>query len=364
MTSNQEPSPSRPVVNTESGSVTLVDLATLHGRWQELDRVAKEHAAQAASLHTLANTLWVQRGRVLASSTGRWSAPAELAPLMQEALPLVQEGDADKARLQAIKDEPGVLSKVAHWNESRHLSSDLTKVDAQLDPVLAQLGQKAPDSTLPEADIFRSQAVAAEAQATDHEARAKEASESASTLAAEVKRRSESESAMGFDALLLAAQLQTAGPPRVDSPLVLKRGEQAVMTMSATLARNQTRRQWVGGSSGFSFPIGHTGIRYRVGSYRGHPVEQTSLTRLDTGTLVVSNQRLAFIGQAKSTSAPLQKLLHIECYKDGLAVFREGRETPDFYLVAQPQYALFMINWLLDRAAQAARSAPEVAGPR
>jgi hypothetical protein len=133
---------------------------------------------------------------------------------------------------------------------------------------------------------------------------------------------------------------------------MLKKGEQACLSVAATLARQQTRRQWVGGSQGFSFPIGHTGIRYRVGSFSGHPIEQQSLGRLDTGTLVVTNRRLAFIGSTKSTSVVFAKLLHVECYSDALAIFQEGREKPDFFYVAQPNYVLFFINWFVNQAAR------------
>ena len=138
----------------------------------------------------------------------------------------------------------------------------------------------------------------------------------------------------------------------MESPLILKKGEQACLAAPATLARQQTRRQWVGASQGFSFPIGHTGIRYRVGSFRGHPVEQQLLGKLDSGTLVLSNQRLAFIGSTKSTSVAFAKLLHVECYSDALAVFEEGRENPDYYYVDQPKYVLFFINWFLNQTAQ------------
>ena len=130
----------------------------------------------------------------------------------------------------------------------------------------------------------------------------------------------------------------------------MKRGERACWVAPATLARNQTRTQWVGGSQGVSFPILHTGIRYRVGSYHGHPIQQQFLGKLDSGTLVVTNQRIAFIGAAKSTSIPFAKLLHVECYSDAVAIFLEGRENPDFYLTAQPRYAIFMINWFLNQA--------------
>jgi len=217
--------------------------------------------------------------------------------------------------------------------------------------MLLEMGRQAQEITLAEADVIRSQALAAESQAQQFESLARHASNVAVLDNQEVQLRSDSESEMGFDALYTTAYLQTYGLPNVSSPLVPKRGEQAVVTVPATLARQRTRRSWVGGSSGFSFPIGRTGIRYRVGSFRGHPVEEQFLARIDSGTFVVTNQRVAYVGQAKSTSTALDKLLHVECYQDGLAIFKVGRETPDFYLMQQPKYALFMINWVLNQAA-------------
>jgi hypothetical protein len=202
---------------------------------------------------------------------------------------------------------------------------------------------------LPEADTIRAQAVAAEKETADLNSEAADAESTANGVNEEIQRRADSERELGFDAPYLAAYLKTHGPTPIESPLIMKKGEQACLAVAATLARQQTRRQWVGGSQGFSFPIGHTGIRYRVGSFHGHPIEQQSLGSLDAGTLVVTNQRIAFIGKVKSTSTPFAKLLHVECYSDAVAVFQEGRENPDFYLTAQPKYALFMINWFLSQ---------------
>jgi len=156
---------------------------------------------------------------------------------------------------------------------------------------------------------------------------------------------------MGFDSLYEAAVLQTMGAQVVDSPLVLNNGEQAYLSAPATLARMTTRTHFVGGSSGFSFPIGHTGIRYRVGSFSGEPVHPQSLTKLNAGTLVFTNQRVAYVGQTKSTSVVLNKLLHVEVYNDGISIAREGRENPDFYLVSNPKHVLFLLNWILARRA-------------
>jgi hypothetical protein len=163
----------------------------------------------------------------------------------------------------------------------------------------------------------------------------------------EIRARQQSVKQMGFDALYTAAYLQRFGAPALESPLELKRGESACFSSPATLARIQTRTQYVSASSGFSFPIGHTGIRYRVGSFRGRPVQQQTLTHLDSGSLVVTNQQLAFVGQSKVVAIPLATITHVETYTDAVAVFHEGKENADYFLLAVPKQVVFYINWAL-----------------
>jgi hypothetical protein len=352
-----EPSSDSPaVVMTDGGPVTLTGLGVLRARMDGLQTQVDALATESRSLRSLAEGLWVQRGRVLVERTGNWVATSALADLVSQAAPLEHGVETDDAKLQSLQSGEhhglgGLLGKVGDWNVSRNALADRARLDAQLHPLLLRIGQQAPEVTLPDADSVRAQAVAAESQAQQLESNAAAIQAAASSLKEEVQRRSDSEREMGFDAPYLAASLHADGPQPIQSPLILKRGEQAAMAVSATLARQQTRRQWVGASQGFSFPIGHTGIRYRVGSFRGHPVEQQLLTRLDNGTLVVTNQRLAFIGSTKSTSVAFAKLLHVECYSDALAVFLEGRETADYYYVEQPKYVLFFVNWFLNQTA-------------
>jgi hypothetical protein len=343
------------VVATDGGPVTMVELAGLRARIDSLQNQADSLTTQSSALRSLAQGLWSQRGQVLLERSTAWVATPQVAELIRQAAPLKQAVDADDAKLLSIHGQErggvgGLIGKVGEWGQSRKASADRIRMDAQLHPLLLQIGQIAPEGMLPEADSVRSQAIATELQAQQVAAQAAQAAATANVVKEEVQRRSDAEREMGFDAPYLAASLHTQGPQGVQSPLLLKRGEQACLAVPATLARQQTRRQWVGGSQGFSFPIGHTGIRYRVGSFRGHPLEQQLLGRLDTGTLVVTNQRVAFIGSTKSTSVLLAKLLHVECYSDALAIFLEGREKPDYYYLAQPKYVLFFINWFLNQA--------------
>jgi hypothetical protein len=332
----------------------MLDLAGLRARAQTLQQEAATAAQQTKSMGELADGLWVQAGRTLTARLGQWSPSPQVAALTQQAAALTAKAESDDSELQSIHDKhrggfSGLAGKLGSWNESRKLSSDRQQVESQLRPLLAQIARLSPEAV--EIVSIRSQAIAADEQAQELKERTESLSMDANAAGAELKRRTDAEREMGFDAPYLVAYLKTYGPQELQSPLILKRGELASFVAPATLARQQTRRQWVGGSQGFSFPIGHTGVRYRVGSFHGHPIQQQLLGKLDSGTLVITNQRIAFVGKVKSTSISMAKLLHVECYSDAVAVFQEGRENPDFYLTAQPKYALFMINWILSSGA-------------
>jgi hypothetical protein len=343
------------VIETEGGQVTLLELGALRARVAALESERDKAAREAISLRALAEDQWVQVGTTLVTKRDQWTPSPQGAELLNQAVSLSARVAADDSELETIKAAEhggigGLAGKLGTWNERRRLSNERTNLESQLHPLLSQIARQSSQANLPEIGSIREQALNADAQALDLEQHAASLSAPIALSEEEMKRRSAAEGEMGFDAPYLAAYLQTYGPAQVQSPLILKKGELACVAMPTTLARQQTRSQWVGGSQGFSFPIGHTGIRYRVGSFHGHPIQQQFLGKLDTGTLVVTNQRIAFIGNVKSTSILLTKLLHVESYSDALAIFQEGREKPDFYLTAQPKYAVFMINWFLNRA--------------
>lgn len=343
------------VIDTEGGPVTLIDLAALRARADSLQKESDTAAQEAESLRSLAESLWEQVGEDLIASRDKWTPTPDTTALTEQARSIGDQIAKDDAELESRHAmEHGGLSglafKVGSWNETRRLSDERSHLDSQRLTLLAQIARLNSQVPLEEKGPIRDQAVAAESQTRELERQAATDATAAAAAKDELKRRTDAEHDLGFDAPYLAAHLKAYGPQDVESPLILKRGEHACWAAPATLARQQTRTQWVGGSQGFSFPIGHTGIRYRVGSYHGHPIQQQFLGKLAAGTLVITNQRIAFIGEAKSTNIPLAKLLHVECYSDAVAVFLEGRENPDFYLTAQPRYALFMINWFLNQA--------------
>ena len=131
-------------------------------------------------------------------------------------------------------------------------------------------------------------------------------------------------------------QIQAGTYPAVPCGIVLKKGELALFTAQVQLAEDKTSTNYVGGSSGVSVPIAY-GIRFRVGSYHGHPVTRQSLNTVDHGTLVVTTQRLVFNGARQSIVIQANKILNTVIYRDGVDVRVENKRKREVFLVANPQ---------------------------
>jgi len=338
------------IVQTDAGPVTLTSVEALQARAVQLRDWVATAAATGQSLRTRADEQLAATGATLAARPTDWAIPDDLQPTTQLARALTEQVAADDQRAAGLKDDEsaaGLLGRIGAKHRERQVEQDRTQAAGQLHGVLVSIARSAPSSTFPEADQQRNAALDLEAQAGRVDAQIESAQVSAKACDDEVIHRQDAIKAMGFDSLYEAARLKTSGAQPVDSPLILKAGEQAYLSVPATLARMTTKTHYAGRSSGFSFPIGHTGIRYRVGSFRGEPVQQQSLSKLDTGTLDLTNKRLAYVGRTKSTSVAVDKLMHFEIYNDALSVAREGKENPDFYLMSNPKYAAFLLNWVV-----------------
>lgn len=166
-------------------------------------------------------------------------------------------------------------------------------------------------------------------------------------LRSELERRRLVEKESGVDALFARATLESEGFDAAVSPLMLHRNEVAYFPGPAQLARYKTKTRYQGASQGVSVPLGH-GFRYRVGGFRGHAVSHQELTVVDQGTLVLTNQRIAFVGGRQTVSIPVDKVSHIAALSNGLEVAKEGREAMDFYLFPSGPLFLVCFNYLLE----------------
>ncbi|MCY4465687.1 MAG: hypothetical protein OXE46_09140 [Chloroflexi bacterium] len=99
----------------------------------------------------------------------------------------------------------------------------------------------------------------------------------------------------------------------------------------------KTRREFVGGSQGFSFRV-TKGVYYRVGGFKGRSVETAETVHVDTGLLGVTTKHIYFAGQAKRFRINYNKIVSFEPYSDGIGVQRDAQ-------TAKPQSFLTDDGW-------------------
>jgi len=117
-------------------------------------------------------------------------------------------------------------------------------------------------------------------------------------------------------------------PQLASHQLITKDGEVVYLEWPASLMKEVAVREFQGGYSGFSFPIGKTGIRYKVGGARGRSVLLgTKVEAADNGTLSLSSRRAVFLGTKKTIEMPYAKLVNLEVFSDGVRFHQSNRQT-------------------------------------
>jgi hypothetical protein len=86
-----------------------------------------------------------------------------------------------------------------------------------------------------------------------------------------------------------------------------------------------------GGSLGTTVRVG--GLPIRVGVHGGKVQKRTAIGRVDTGTLYVTSRRLVFVGTAKSTTVPINKIVQVDAARDApvLTVVVEGARSKNLF---------------------------------
>ena len=107
------------------------------------------------------------------------------------------------------------------------------------------------------------------------------------------------------------------GEDSVPNTMMQKSGECTLWKGTAIFHETgRTPSQYVGGSSGFSVPIA-AGIRFRVGAQRGQmiPGEELQMDK-DQGTVILTTERLVFVGPVKTQEWNFDKLLQLSTNED------------------------------------------------
>jgi hypothetical protein len=100
--------------------------------------------------------------------------------------------------------------------------------------------------------------------------------------------------------------------------LMLKKDERTFQVLQgpSLIEPRRLPGHWEGRSQGFSIPIAG-GVRYRVGSTKGHYVQGAEKpTPIDTGTVTITNQRVVFQGTTASREWTFTQLLGLQHVDD------------------------------------------------
>ena len=125
-------------------------------------------------------------------------------------------------------------------------------------------------------------------------------------------------------------------------PVMLTKGEKVIWVYdNVTMLQEKITREFVGGSRGMSYRI-CKGLTYRTGSFKGRPVERSSIQMIGTGELVITDKNLIFHCPTTSVKVPYKKLIGLTPYSDGLEVHKE--EAKPKRIVFQGFDAWFVLN--------------------
>lgn len=340
----------------EGGPVSLMPLPQLEAVVKDLEDTTKRLRTESWNLSEQAARPLSHAGEMLADRWPDWPSQPFYDHIRRilwlKTQASERHGQVATLRNREYKGLGGLLERERDRGKVADLERQLRPITKELHDLSVQLARIAPSTQLQMIEQVRGHAVPLLQQSQEHARQADQNSEAGAALSEELARRRDTMGELQFDALYLAAKAETDGLEPITTPLMTRRGEEAYFITPARLARMARRTRYVGSNSGFSFPVGRTGIRYRVGSFSGHPIQTESLQTVDSGSLVVSNQRFAFLGAQKSIAIPLAKIIQVQAYRDGIAVSREGRESVEFFQgVRSVGEMLFYINWFLQHGA-------------
>ncbi|MGL5980127.1 MAG: hypothetical protein ACRCZY_04470 [Phocaeicola sp.] len=107
-------------------------------------------------------------------------------------------------------------------------------------------------------------------------------------------------------------------------PFLLQKNEKIIWIFrNVAYYQQKTRREMRGRTQGMSFRV-MKGVYYRVGGFKGTPIETTHNEYIDTGVVGLTDKHLYFSSPKKSFKLPYNKIIDIQSYSDGIGLQKEG----------------------------------------
>jgi hypothetical protein len=101
------------------------------------------------------------------------------------------------------------------------------------------------------------------------------------------------------------------------------------MLPNTRLYEPRSIRNFAGRYHGNSLRI--KGFSVRSGSMKGHSESHDELRLIDTGDLVITNQRLVFCGMERTVTMPLDQIVGTTHFTDAVRINRDGRDRSSIF---------------------------------
>ena len=116
------------------------------------------------------------------------------------------------------------------------------------------------------------------------------------------------------------------------SPVILKKNERAILVLNGiSFFEPRAVRNTRGSYGGASFRVAK-GVTLRTGSFSAKSMSHDELKKVDDGMLTLTNKRMIFTGNKRTTNIDLRKIIAIEPFKDGIASQRENKQKTEHFV--------------------------------
>ena len=121
----------------------------------------------------------------------------------------------------------------------------------------------------------------------------------------------------------------------VQPNISLKKDEEVFASLiNISLMEPRSVRQYQAGNRGVSLRVAK-GVSIRFGNTRGISESHEELKVIDSGSLVVTNKRIVFIGTKRTTNIDMKKIISMEPFTDAVGVSRQGKQKREYFLIDQ-----------------------------
>lgn len=130
-------------------------------------------------------------------------------------------------------------------------------------------------------------------------------------------------------------------------PIIMEHDEKPIwLYNNVAYFKPRKKTRYVGGSQGISIRV-MRGVYYRVGSYRGEPIQTQYLAEEGKGVLLLTSRNVYFWSPQKAIKLPIRKILAMQPYADGIQIMRDAANAvPNYFELDDPLFACDAISRL------------------